>query len=107
MIRILISTIGSIEQAESIARTLIEEKAAACVNLVPGLVSIYRWQGQLQRDQEILMIMKTSGDRSEALMARLKELHPYDVPEILSIPVESAAAGYLEWVIRESDGRLA
>ncbi|MCP5118160.1 MAG: divalent-cation tolerance protein CutA, partial [bacterium] len=71
---------------ERLARTLVAEKLAACVNVVPGVRSFYRWEGAVQEDSELLLVAKTRAGRGEALAARVKELHPYDLPEVLELP---------------------
>lgn len=78
--------------------TLVEERLAACANLVPGLTSIYMWQGVLKREPECLMLIKTSADRFEALRKRLRELHPYELPEILALAVHAGDPDYLAWL---------
>jgi periplasmic divalent cation tolerance protein len=85
--------------AERIAETLVDERLAACVNLVPGLTSIYRWQGQIQRDAEWLLIIKTRRTVYSLLEARLRELHPYEVPEIIALPIQAGLADYLDWIV--------
>ncbi len=72
---------------------------AACVNLLPGIRSIYAWQGEIQRDAEVMLLIKTSTARFVALTQRLPELHPYDLPEIIAIPVSHGLPPYLEWVL--------
>ena len=86
-----------LEQADELARTLVEEQLAACVNITAPLVSVYRWQGEVSRDEERLLIIKTSEARREAMTQRLLELHPYDVPELLFVPVDGSMP-YLDWV---------
>jgi periplasmic divalent cation tolerance protein len=86
----------------SIARTVVEEKLAACANLVPAVRSIYRWKGEVCDDSEVLAILKTTDDRFEALRARLVELHPYDCPEVLAVPVAKGHEDYLRWVVEQS-----
>jgi periplasmic divalent cation tolerance protein len=95
---VLLSTLPSPEKAAEIARVLVEERLAACVNLVPAIRSIYRWQGAVQDDTETLAIAKTTRRRAEALRARLIELHPYEVPEVIALPVIGGHAPYLAWV---------
>ena len=85
-----------------LARTLIEERLAACVNLVPGVQSFYRWQGQLEDAGELLLVVKTRADRSAALAARIQALHPYELPEVLELAASGGSAAYLEWLQRES-----
>lgn len=84
--------------AERIAETVVDERLAACVNLVPGLTSVYRWQGQIQRDAEVLLIIKTRSTVYPLLEARIRELHPYEVPEIIALPIQAGSAAYLNWI---------
>ena len=101
-IYLVLSTVDDEQEAARLANVLVEERLAACVNIVPGLTSIYRWEGEVQREQEYLMVVKTSEDRLEELEFRLADLHPYDTPEIVSIPVVSGNEAYLEWVREET-----
>jgi periplasmic divalent cation tolerance protein len=84
--------------AEAIGRALVEERLVACANVVPGLTSIYRWQGRICRDAEVLVLLKTRRPRFGALSRRVRELHPYSVPEIIALPVALGAATYLAWI---------
>ncbi|WP_374249090.1 divalent-cation tolerance protein CutA [Thermomonas sp.] len=84
--------------AERIAGTLVEEQLAACVNLLPGVTSLYRWQGRLQRDAEVLLLIKTTRDRYPALQARLPQLHPYELPELLAVEAADGLPAYLHWL---------
>lgn len=84
--------------AERIATTVVEERLAACVNILPGLTSIYRWQGQAQRDTELLLLLKTQDEVYPLLEVRIRELHPYDVPEIIALPVRMGSSAYLDWI---------
>jgi periplasmic divalent cation tolerance protein len=95
---VVLVTAGSSEEAECIARTLVEEGLVACVNLVPGIRSIYRWQGKVADDGEILLVAKTRRDSFAALERRVRELHSYDVPEVLALAVVDGSAGYLHWL---------
>jgi periplasmic divalent cation tolerance protein len=90
------------ETAARIARTLIEERLAACVNLVPGVRSIYRWEGSVQEEAETLLIVKTRAGRAEALEARVRALHPYELPEVLRLAAAGGSAPYLAWVLGET-----
>lgn len=92
------STVASPEDAERVARALVEERLAACVNVVPGLVSYYRWKGRVERDDELLLVIKTARPRVEAMRARLVELHPYEVPELIVLPVQGGHPPYLAWL---------
>jgi periplasmic divalent cation tolerance protein len=102
---VVFSTFPSPEKAAEIARTLVEERLCACANLAPGVRSIYRWDGKLCDDTETLAIIKTTHERQDALIARLVELHPYDVPEALALPVHAGNAKYLEWVAEATGSR--
>lgn len=84
--------------AAAIAGTLVEESLAACVNQLPGVRSTYRWQGDVHTDEEVLLLIKTTGRRFEALKARLLALHPYELPELVALPVTAGHAPYLDWV---------
>ena len=90
------------EVGEAIARVLVEERLAACVNLLPAMTSIYHWEGRLCRDPESLLIVKTRRGRFTALGRRVKTLHPYSVPEIIALPIAAGSAPYLAWVKRSS-----
>jgi len=90
------------EKAAEIARALVEERLAACGNVLPGLRSIYRWEGKVQDDREALLLLKTTRARFEALRARVLALHPYQVPEVIALPVEAGSAPYLAWIAEET-----
>jgi periplasmic divalent cation tolerance protein len=95
---VVLSTFPNPDKAAEIARVLVDERLAACVNLVPSVRSIYRWQGAVSDDTETLALIKTTGDRFDALAARLRELHPYEVPEMLALEVAAGHAPYVAWV---------
>ncbi len=84
--------------AEAIAKALIDERLAACVSVLPGARSLYRWQGEVHADDEVLMLIKTTRERYPALAARLLDLHPYELPEIIAVDVSIAHAPYAAWV---------
>lgn len=90
--------------AQAIAEALVGERLAACVNRLPGIHSIYRWQGAVTTDNEELLLIKTIAIRFEALRARLLELHPYELPELIAVPVERGHAAYLDWVRANATG---
>ena len=96
--RIVMTTVAGPEEAARLGRTLVEERLAACVTLIPAIHSIYRWQGQIESSAETLLFLKTESDRLAALEARLQELHSYQVPELLVLAVESGSHPYLEWL---------
>ncbi len=87
-----------VDKGEEIARYLVENKLAACVNIVQKVKSIYWWQGKIEEDAESLLIVKTSSDRLEHLISRVKEIHPYTVPEIVSLKIEEGNPDYLKWI---------
>ena len=95
---VVLSAFGSVEEARRVARTLVEEKLAACANLLPGVESLYRWQGEVETAQEIVVIFKTNRDRYYQLEKRLQELHSYEVPEVVALRVEAGALPYLRWI---------
>ena len=95
---VVLSAVGAPPDAERIARALVEERLAACVNVVPGVVSIYRWKGKVEQEAELLLVIKTLAPRVEALKARLLELHPYELPEVVVLPIGGGHAPYLAWI---------
>ena len=95
---VVFSTAPGTEVAEALAEHLVNEQLAACVNLVGGLRSVYRWQGEVHRDSEVLLIAKTDQQHLEPLISTLQARHPYDCPEIIAMPIVGGSAGYLEWL---------
>ena len=95
------STCADAAAAARIARTLVAERLAACVSLQPGNRSVYRWEGEIREDSEQLLMIKTSADRLDALTERLASIHPYELPEIVAVPVTAGLTGYLDWVVEE------
>jgi periplasmic divalent cation tolerance protein len=96
--RIVLSTASSEEEARKIARHLVERQLAACVNIVPQIESVYRWQGKVEEAREWLLLIKTTSERFPAVRDALRELHTYDVPECIAIAAEDGSAGYLDWI---------
>ena len=95
---VTLTTVATAEDAERIARSLVERRLAACVNVVPGVVSVYRWKGEVCRDEERLLVIKTRGDRLEALREALVGLHPYELPELVAVPIAAGHEPYLAWL---------
>jgi periplasmic divalent cation tolerance protein len=97
----LLCTCPNATTARDLARGLVERRLAACVNILPEIRSIYRWDGEIQVDSEVLMVIKTTRDAYAPLESWLLERHPYDVPEVLALPVGAGSADYLDWVMNE------
>jgi len=97
------TTYPSIVEAEQAGRALVERRLCACVNILPGMVSYYWWNGALERGEEAVMIIKTRASLSEQVSAAVKEMHSYSTPAILVIPVESVDEAYLGWLLAETD----
>ncbi len=95
---IVLSTCDSAEMATTIAENLVSRQLAACVNIVPGIESVYQWQGKIQHDAELLLIIKTRQACFEALQNAIGELHSYELPEIIAVPVQSGEKNYLDWI---------
>ena len=97
-ILLALSTFPDVETARRIARQLVTENFVACANVVPAVESIYRWQGKIEQSGETLVLFKTTTARSAAFQEKLKSLHPYDVPEIICLPIAEGSWDYLRWV---------
>lgn len=95
---VVLSTVGTAEDAARVARALVERRLAACVNVVPAVRSIYRWKGRVEEDEERLLVIKTRRDRIEALREVLVALHPYELPEAIVLPIEAGHTPYLAWI---------
>ncbi|HEX3893887.1 MAG TPA: divalent-cation tolerance protein CutA [Terracidiphilus sp.] len=96
--RIVLTTAASTEEAQRLARTLVEERLAACATLIPSVQSVYRWQGKVEDATETLLLIKTGADQLPALETRLHELHSYQTPEYLVLPSSGGSSGYLAWM---------
>lgn len=99
---LILCTCPDAESAGRIARTLVDERLAACVNRLPGVTSVYRWQGEIHEDGEVLLLIKTRRELFEALRARVMALHPYDVPEVIALEIAAGHAPYLQWLRAET-----
>lgn len=95
---LVMTTVARAEDAEYLAREVVERRLAACVNVLPPMSSVYRWQGEVTREEERLLLMKTRADRFDALRDLLAEIHPYDIPEVIAIPIEGGSDSYLKWL---------
>ena len=103
-IRVVLVTVPDEDAGRTLARRIVQERLAACGNVIPGLTSVYRWDGEIQEDPEALVLLKTTVERLETLRMRVEELHPYEVPEFLALPVDRGNDTYLRWVVGEVDG---
>jgi periplasmic divalent cation tolerance protein len=95
---VVITTVGTEEQANLIAREIVARRQAACVNILPGIRSIYRWKGKICKDGELLLVVKTLEQEFEAVAATIRELHSYELPEILSFSASHGEPGFLAWI---------
>lgn len=101
---LVLTTVPDAARGETIARALVDGRLAACVNVCAPMTSLYRWKGVVERDVEHQLVIKTTPDRVAAIEARLAELHPYELPEFLVLPVAHGSAAYVEWVAAETRG---
>jgi periplasmic divalent cation tolerance protein len=99
---VIFVTVGNQDEALKISRSLVEEKLVACVNIVGQIRSLYWWKGEVCDEQEVLLVMKTSSAQFEPLQNRIRELHSYEVPEIIALPVERGLPDYLNWVVEST-----
>lgn len=102
--RVVLVTVPDPSAGETLTRRLVEEEVVACGNVIPTITSIYRWQGEVERATEALVVFKTTAAGAARLLERVPELHPYEVPEVLVLPVEAGNGPYLEWVARNTGG---
>jgi periplasmic divalent cation tolerance protein len=103
-IRVVLVTVPNLEDGCTLARRLVTERLVACGNVIPGLTSVYRWEGKVQEEGEALVVLKTTADVLSALKNRVMELHSYEVPEFLALPVTDGLDPYLRWVTEEVVG---
>jgi periplasmic divalent cation tolerance protein len=102
---VVLCTCPTSEAATRIADALVEERLAACVNVMPGLRSTYRWEGEVHRDDEMLLVIKTVRARFEEVRARILSLHPYELPEVIAVEVTAGHAPYLDWIASSTTNR--
>jgi periplasmic divalent cation tolerance protein len=103
-VRVVLMTAPDAQTAARISRALVDERLVACANLLPGVTSIYRWEGEVEEAGEVLVVMKTRAALLARLLERAAELHPYEVPELLALPVADGLPAYCRWVVQETDG---
>ncbi len=96
-------TAGDENEARRIGHALIEARLAACVNVIPGMRSLYRWQGEVQDDREVVIIAKTRESLVDALIAKVKELHSYDCPCVVALPIHAGNPEFLDWIVAETE----
>lgn len=99
---VILCTVPDRRSGEKIAQALVQERLAACVNLLPGVVSTYRWEGAVKQEEELLLLIKTSGARFEAVRERIQALHPYELPEIIALSITAGDSNYLNWLSESS-----
>jgi periplasmic divalent cation tolerance protein len=102
MAALIYSTVGKLQDAKRIARSIVEEKLAACVNILPGVESIYRWKGKIEEENECVLIAKTSDRNVSKVIKRIEEIHPYEVPDIVVLPLSDGLKSYIEYVEKET-----
>jgi periplasmic divalent cation tolerance protein len=99
------TTYPSIVEAEAAGRSLVERRLCACVNILPGMVSLYWWQGEIDRGEEVVMIVKTRASLTEPVRAAVRQMHSYTTPAILALPIESIDPDYHAWIVAETQGQ--
>ena len=99
---LVLSTFPNSDAAADMAKKVVGERLAACANILPAVRSIYRWQDKVQDENEVLVLLKTRQGQLERLKQRILELHPYDVPEVIAVPIEQGHTGYLDWIAQET-----
>jgi periplasmic divalent cation tolerance protein len=101
---VVLTTLGSMDDARQLVRALVDERLIACGTLIPGAQSIYRWEGSVKDDSEVVVLLKTDASKWDALTAAVRRLHPYQVPELLALSVDRGLEKYLAWVSSEVAG---
>jgi len=102
MVAVVYTTIDSIQDARRIAHTLVEEQLVACVNVIPNIESVYRWKGKIERENETILIAKTSDDNVKKTITRIKTLHSYDLPDIIVLPIIGGLKDYLDYITNQT-----
>jgi periplasmic divalent cation tolerance protein len=101
---VVLVTVPANEEGEKVALHIVEKRLGACVNMIRGVRSLYWWENRIQDDSEVLLVIKTSREALDDLIAEVKRVHPYSVPEIIALPVEKGNNAYLDWVLSETKG---
>ena len=96
--QLALCTCPDVDSARTLAHALVDEHLAACVSRVPGITSVYAWQGRIEEDTEVLLLIKTTSERFAALRERVVALHPYDVPELIALDIDDGLPAYLQWL---------
>ena len=102
MVAVVYSTIGKIQDARRIANTLLEEQLVACVNIIPKIESIYKWKNKIENDEEVVIIAKTVDANVKKTIQRIKQIHPYDLPDIVVLPIIGGLKDYLDYIANET-----
>jgi len=95
---IILTTVSTVEEGESIANKLVEKELAACINIIPKINSVYRWEGQIQSESEVLLLIKTTKDLETEVYRDVQNVHPYDTPELITLPITNGSDAYLDWM---------
>ena len=95
---IILTTASAVEEGQSIANTLVEKQLAACVNIIPNISSVYRWEGQIQSESEVLLLIKTTKDLEAKVYREVQKVHSYDTPELITLPITNGSKTYLDWM---------
>ena len=95
---IILTTASAVEAGQSIANTLVEKQLAACVNIIPNISSVYRWEGQIQSETEVLLLIKTTKDLEAKVYREVQKVHSYDTPELITLPITNGSKTYLDWM---------
>ena len=104
---LIISTTDTMDLAQKIAQTIVQEREAACVNILPGIRSIYRWEDKVCDDSEILLLIKSTRENFEQIRTRIRELHSYDIPEVIAVPITGGDPDYMNWLHAQVSRRPA
>jgi len=102
MVAVVYTTIDNIQDARRIAKTLVEEQLVACVNIIPNIESFYKWKGKIEEDNELVLIAKTVDDNIKKTISRIKELHSYELPDIIVLPIVGGLKEYLDYIVNET-----